>query len=406
MFGVAARSRHSPKLSVCCLSTSPLKRTAAILGQFRGVADEIVCAVDARVPEAELVELDGLVDVLRRCEFDPHTGIERHLAWLHSLCSGHWILRMDSDEAPSSELLEELPRLVQATDVYQYAIPCHWVFPDAEHVLDEYPWSSDWHLRLVRNDPIVLRFPGVPHSNIVEAEPLRYITAPFYHLTCVVQSQEEREAKARKYERLSPEKETMVGWSVNNHYLPERFQREPSSSVPPEDGRLITEVLTAGQGSFQVRPGWRARWRRPPHAEMIPLQESDQLWQDRKLSASAYHATLLSVPSIVTLRPGESRRIVVEVRNDGDTTWPFGHQHPEIRLSYHWGSPDGVGEVVDGIRSTFTADVYPGETALQPMTIIAPTEPGRNVLVVALVHEGVCWFAEGPGVVVSVEASS
>ena len=62
-----------------------LERTARILSMFGDVADQIVLAVSSRVPESKLAALDGRVDLLERCEFDPSTGIERHLAWLHGL---------------------------------------------------------------------------------------------------------------------------------------------------------------------------------------------------------------------------------------------------------------------------------------------------------------------------------
>ena len=73
------------------------------------------------------------------------------------------------------------------------------------------------------------------HSNISGVEPLRYVDLPFYHLTCIICTSEEREAKVTRYESSSAGRETLGGWSVNNHYLPERFQRQPSTPTPPDD---------------------------------------------------------------------------------------------------------------------------------------------------------------------------
>ena len=129
----------APKLSVCCVSADPLPRTAAILRLFRDVADEIVCAVDARVPEGDLASLDGVADVLKRCAVDPSTGVERCLPWVYGLCGGQWILRIDNDEVPGRELLDALPKLVESTDVLQYVLPMRWLFPDPDHFIDERP---------------------------------------------------------------------------------------------------------------------------------------------------------------------------------------------------------------------------------------------------------------------------
>jgi hypothetical protein len=372
------------------MSARPLERTAAILGLFREIAGEIVCAVDERVPEDELVALDGVVDVVQRFEPDPTNTIERHLLWLYGLCSGRWILRVDNDEVPSQQLLRSLPAMVEATDVLQYVLPCRWLFPDQSHYLDERPWSEDWHVRLVRNDPIALRFSGSIHSDFDGVEPLRFVDLPFYHLTCIINSQEWREAKAQWYEAVSPGRETMPGWSVNNHYLPERYQVEPSTQVPPEDSPLISKVI---DGAFDTR----RRQRRVNTSEIgvTPLEEIYRTWPLRQVSSDAYHATWLSVPPITDLQAGARHRVFVEVRNDGTETWPFGARAPVFRLGYRWMSPDGT-VIVDGIPTNFTADVRPGEKILQPMVIWGPEEPGEYRIQFALLHENVCWFGEGP----------
>ncbi len=380
-------------LSVCCLSASPLVRTAAILRQFSGVADEIVCAVDSRVPTAELAELAGVADIVKRCQFDPSTGIERNLAWLHSLCSGHWILRIDSDEVPSAELLTELPELVQASDVLQYVLPCLWLFPDEVHFIDEAPWSEDWHLRLVRNERIALQIPGVLHSNIRSVEPLRFVRAPFYHLTCVVQSRDEREAKASNYEREHPGLETMPGWSANNHYLPERFQQRPSSLVPAADERIIGDVLGAVPRELSLAESTSDT---KESLEITSFEEIDRYWAHRAVSRDAYHATWLAVPEMPELIADESQRLFVEVRNDGDELWPFGDQFPAIRLGYRWRSADQFTVIADGLTTMLTADVPPGGTLLQPMMIFSPMEPGDYMIELSVVHVNVRWFPQGP----------
>jgi len=389
---VTTPSNRRPKLSVCCVSAAPLERTAAMLGLFRDIAEEIVCAVDEQVDEEDLAALDGVVDVVQRFAHDSEAGcIERRLLWVTGLCSGRWVLRLDNDEVPGQELLTKLPALVEADDVLQYVLPCRWLFPDRGHYLGERPWSEDWHVRLVRNEPIALRFSGVLHSTFDGVEPLRFVELPFYHLDCIVNSRESREAKAARYEAILPGRETMPGWSVNNHYLPEKFQKEPSLQVPPEDISLIAKVL---DGVASARSGrWDAA---TSQIAITPLEEIDRTWPLRRVSSDAYRATWLSVPHIEDLEARAPRRIYVEVRNDGTETWPYGAQLPAFRLGYRWMSSDGTAVIADGIPTAFTADVRPGETILQPMVVQGPEEPGEYRIQFALVHQDVCWFGEGP----------
>jgi hypothetical protein len=388
---------------VCCLSASPLARTAAILGQFRQVADEIVCAVDPRVPQEELDELDGVVDVVRRWEIGPSTGagVERQLPWLYSLCSGRWVLRIDNDEVPGAELLATLPELMRTGDVLQYGLPCRWIFPDSAHMIDERPWIDEWHMRLVRNEPFALRIPGTLHTAVNGVEPFRFVSLPFYHLSCVILRPAERQAKAATYEADTPGIESLPGWSVNNKYLPERFQQRPSVPVPRDDVVLIDEVLGAAPGRTGRR-GSAARRRRSRAAETVPWHEVERTWPPRTVPPDAYRATWCSVPDFDELVAGEARRVYVEVRNDGSTMWPFGDQRPAIRLGYRWISSDRATVVADGIPTPFTADVAPGGTVLQPMMVYGPREPGPYVIRFSLVHEGVRWFGEGPTLAVTV----
>jgi hypothetical protein len=389
-------------LSVCCISAEPLERTAAILRLFRDVAKQIVCAVDARVPKHEVAVLEGEVDVLKRCVVEPSTGIERCLPWLFGQCTGDWILRIDNDEVPGSELLLALPTLLEAKDVLQFVLPCRWLFPDPDHFLDENPWSEDWHVRLSRNDPIALRHSGRLHADITGVEPMRYIDLPFYHLDCAIHSLGEREQKIARYERAVPGLETMPGWSVNNHYLPERFQRKPSSTVPPEDARLIAKVLrTPPREKGEPRFDGQARPR--SSTAITDAIEVDRTWPLREIPASAYKATWLSVPTLTELRAGQLHRVFVEVSNDGTETWPWGYQLPGIRLSYRWVSHDGTAVVAEGHSTAFTANVPPGTSILQPMTVLGPEEPAEYRIQFALVHEDVRWFGEGPALWVTVK---
>src|SRR5688572_24372674 len=75
---------------------------------------------------------------------------ERSLAWLHAQCSATWILRVDSDEIPSTALLGVLPTLATATDVAYCCFTRRWLYPDEGSYLDLEPWQPDYQIRLVR----------------------------------------------------------------------------------------------------------------------------------------------------------------------------------------------------------------------------------------------------------------
>jgi len=85
----------------------------------------------------------------------------------------------------------------------------------------------------------------------------------------------------------------------------------------------------------------------------------------------------------------------VTVTNTSSFTWPAGGVLP-VHLSYHW-LANGQTVVWDGQRSSFAADVLPGQTAIVNATIATPPVPGSYVLRLDLVREGIGWFS-GNGV--------
>lgn len=226
-------------LSVCCLTDAPPARIAAIMAPLREVADEIVLAADARVPGAWVEEYAGVADRVARCEFDV---LESHLEWLHGLCRGSWVLRLDSDEVVSPALARALPDLTAAEGVRQYWLPHRWVDPSRRGWYDELPWAPDFHNRLVRNDER-LRFEGSLHTGAVPEYPARYLREPIYHLLCAVETREERLLHSLRYELARPSLRAPGGGPLNaTFYLPERFARRPSLPLPAEDATAVAAV--------------------------------------------------------------------------------------------------------------------------------------------------------------------
>jgi SAM-dependent methyltransferase len=70
-------------------------------------------------------------------------------------------------------------------------------------------------------------------------------------------------------------------------------------------------------------------------------------------------------------------------------TWP-----PPILASYHWLDPKGSVVVQDGTRTPLPRPVAAGDTCEMTLRIDTPSQPGRYLLAVDLVEEGVTWFSE------------
>lgn len=97
---------------------------------------------------------------------------------------------------------------------------------------------------------------------------------------------------------------------------------------------------------------------------------------------------VLSAPG--SLRPGESARVGVRLRNDGDGRWPAGVQ---LRLANHWHSAGSMAVRDDG-RTDLPADVEPGESVDLALAVTAPRESGSYQLELDVVQELVAWWSD------------
>ena len=315
---------------------------------------------------------------------------EQYLPWLHSLCSGDWIFRIDGDEAVSASLLEQLPSLVLDDRVLQYRLPRRWLFPDVGHYLSAAPWCPDYQVRLVRNDPATLRFRGLLHSSAEPALPARYLAAPIYHLALLGTTVEERDARVQRYEA--------VPFAVPNidnagFYLPELRQDAALEPVPEADRGLVEGALA---GIDQVDG-------EPAPAQDVPLAEALHRSPIRELPGEAYEVELECLEHDLRFLAGSAHEVPVRIRNRGGESFPWGDWTPAVRPSYHWLTPAGEELVRDGHRTLLSHDLGPADEAIVPLVVVAPPEPGEYLLEIDLVHEGVRWFGCGLRVPATVE---
>jgi polysaccharide pyruvyl transferase WcaK-like protein len=370
-------SAARPKLSFCTVTDDPIA-TARTVADLRAIADEIIVAVDERAAD----ENDVLTDVDRLFIVEYRPPPERILPWVHAQCTGRWRLRLDADEVPSAAFLAALPDLIEADDVTHYYISRRWLYGDPDSFLSIAPWYPDFQLRLVRNDPSVDAPPSKVHELPTIDGARRFVDEGVYDLDLLVNSYEVRRRRASEYERVRPGVRS-EGLGVNaGYYLPEGRAVE-TAPVPAEDRDGIARRLSP---SPRTPSSGRAR------AEHVGQSAYEELWPERSLPPSAYRARVESYAPPATITAAQDRRVFVRVTNDGTITLPRGAMsRPEIRLAYRFrASDDSI--IEDGTRTPFPAQVLAGESALVPVVVHAPTEPGEYTLEVDVVHEHVRWF--------------
>ena len=360
---------------------------AAVAGLFeslRPYGDEIVIAVDDRVEPELLSPLTDVADRVIRFPFE--APVERPLGWLHAQCRGDWILRIDSDEVPSVDLLRALPGLTTAGDVTHYWLPRRWLFPSVDQFLDQAPWRPDYQPRLVRNIPALLRFPGMMHSTLDPVGPGRYLALPLYHRECVDCDFRARTEKIREYESMRPGLRA-VGMPMNAaYYLPELRESPCLARVPAPDLELITRIASV---EFED-----AALGGSPAVEHATRDRIDRYWERRHIAESAYRARIVVSPGPHVIVAGEQGSMDVAVENLGDETWPWdgGRRYPQIRLGYRIFDQGGRVIVAEGVRTSFPADVPPRGRTIVPAQIVGPRAPGEYTVEFDLVHELVRWF--------------
>jgi hypothetical protein len=365
-------------LSVCCLTSDPGPRVAAIMRQLRPIADEIVIAVDSRLDPQRLGRYAEVADRLLRYEFVDSSL--QAVPWLISQCTGEWILQIDGDEVLSLALLERLPQLISSPEVFQYWLPCRWLYPDAEHYLAQPPWHFSGP-RLVRNDPATLWHAGVSHTPFDPVFPSVHLGEGFYHLSLLVNDVAYREAKVAKYLKIASSHEREVlEIDVTAFYVPELDQRFGVApvSVPPYDRAAIEEVLAA---SGEEQPG--------PSTEAIPMwswSEIQRAWPRRTLPEEAYRGRIDAFEREPQFYEGQERPLTVRVTNMGTERWPGMNREPWIKIAHRWiaSSETSPGAWTE---ACLPASLAPETSMLVPVAVEAPPRAGRHTLELGLVHE-------------------
>ena len=369
-------------LSVCCLTRGPTARVAAQLALLRDVADEIVVGLDTSV-DADLAHpLTEVADVLVHYPYlDP---VDRPVGWVHALCTRDWILWVDDDEIPSAELVGSIRDVIADGSVTHCFVPRRTLWRDPASVLEGPPWVPDFQLRLVVNDARLVWFPGITHWPIQAIGPHRYLETPLYHTDLLLNPEERRRAKVRRYETAVPGRR-VAGLPMNDAYfLPEDRPSVELAAVASPDRETIARIL-------ELEP-----WPEPRPA--APLRsatraEVDEHWHGAPATDELYRGRLEVVAGGEPFAVGEQRGIVVRVGNHGSHVWPQGGVGwPSVAVAYRWLDDTGELVVAEGLRTRLPVTLPPDETLLMSVDVLAPPVPGAHTLVLDLLHEHTRWF--------------
>lgn len=116
------------------------------------------------------------------------------------------------------------------------------------------------------------------------------------------------------------------------------------------------------------------------------------------LPEKAYKAELSLVTPLTALKAGQKQTINVRVRNASDVLWLVygtaeGNKY-RVAVGDSW--LDSSGKVITNMdgRYGLPADLRPAREVEVPLTITAPANPGKYILQLDMVQEGVTWFQD------------
>jgi SAM-dependent methyltransferase len=364
-------------------------RIRAFLEQWRPIVDEVVVAVDERAhPETT----NACARFADRVFVVPAATahMERYLGWLHSRCSGEWILRADDDELPSEALTQVLRALLEESEPTHYWLPRSWMYPTPETYITEGVWLRDIQVRLVRNLPGLWRFSGHVHSNIEVEGAGRIVDAPLVHLALLVADLERRRAKVEAYEAVMPGLRAESGAPLNAVFVPEDTGVTSLDASPQADIVSALRYLeVAGEPAGEPAPAAVD----VPHVAMTEIMR----WNgERPVSAGTYRVRVSLPNGIEPMRADGLQHVQVEVSNLGDEWLPRGPRpDPPIQVGYRWWREDGTEIERPTLRTPFTETLAPGAKTRLTIPIQAPPDQGLLQLRVDVVHENVRWFEGG-----------
>lgn len=152
---------------------------------------------------------------------------------------------------------------------------------------------------------------------------------------------------------------------------PTALSRRPKRERTWRDAAMDLLAVLGAHKAYRTLPNGSSDWKNPPIRDF------------------GARVSLLSPPSM--MRAGETVSTLVNLENTGSETWGACGEQP-VHVSYYW--TDETGDVVEaeGLRTSLTRDLEPGECVSVLAALRAPNTVGNLCLVCTLVQEGVAWF--------------
>ena len=343
--------RSRPQTVSCVLLTDGLTRESAEwFAAARQLCDELVVFIDTKRASAES---HAHAHRIATCviETEGKGFIEAHLEEMFRACRSDWILRLDSDESlgaawASGEWREQL----QNDEFTHFTLPRRWLHPGGGFIANA-PWWPDLQVRLIRNDPQLIKFPAWPHGvTHVRGRGGNLASVRIDHHVLCQASRAEREAKVERYEQLRP------GGSLSFYYLFEDYS-------PPT---------------------------LPLAADLKKQEPPMQALADREVKSVSL--TVSMVPEQVNA--GESFWTALRLTNNTSKALCSGSPAP-VHLAYHWRDQASQALVTfDGVRTVVDPAVGAGAREYRFAIVTAPEAPGAYILDLTLVQAGVRWFED------------
>lgn len=173
-------------------------------------------------------------------------------------------------------------------------------------------------------------------------------------------------------------------WYATLHRLPlSDFILLRPGEPPPLDALVITTENSC------------PRCRIIATSDFYTLYVAESLAKRAPLHDGAFRASISVNKAPAVLRAGQFASLLVLVRNEGNSIWlasERGGALYQVNLGNHWLEQNGQTLTHDDGRSAFSKDLKPGEARELTITVAAPRKPGKYLLELDMVQEGVTWF--------------
>ena len=152
--------------------------------------------------------------------------------------------------------------------------------------------------------------------------------------------------------------------------------------------RLLIETRTG----FVPNAASNAKTKFPVNDFYIGV-ELQVLGSDQNLARDLYELEWEETEVPPTAVAGQDFEILTRLTNTSGERWPSSGP-TRVNLSYHWLGADGDTVHWEGRRTSLTADLESGGKLELVQVVTPPESPGRYVLELDLVREGVAWFSD------------